>query len=331
VENLANSILYFDTIIDAHQLIEMAENHIATLAIENTNTCNANCQFCAYRYQKRTKRFMSNELFKDSIHHFVRSGGGELLITPVVGDPLVDEDLINKIKFAKKMKEIKYIYLFTNLIALNKFNISDFLLSGLDEINVSICIASREMYKRIFGVDKYNSVIKNLENLLIENQRLGDKVKVVVHVKPEKPYETTTSSPDYQHLSNLYGKELFHIDLEYDNWTGFITKDHIPRKNKLKKISNMSEPCQELYNGAIVFTNGDVGLCWRRDFEAKLVIGNINQNSLEDIWKGKKTRTIRENWLKNNIPDICRNCSAYERLALFLASSRDKISNFEKK
>ncbi|MGB6680985.1 MAG: radical SAM protein [Candidatus Bathyarchaeia archaeon] len=315
-------ILNLDTIGNVQQIKDMTEKQITTLAIENTNICNANCQFCAYRYQKRPKDFMSNNSFKQSIKQFAEIGGGALLITPVVGDPLIDKDLINKIRFGKKIKEIKYIFLFTNLIGLNEFNITDFILSGLDEINISVCIGSREMYKRIFGVDKYSTVINNLENLLIENRKLGNKVKVHIHLRAEKPYSSTTSSSDYQYLSKKYGRDLFHIDSEYDNWTGIITKNSLPKDNPFKKIKNMSEPCQELYNGVIVFANGDVGGCWRRDIEGKLVIGNIYDNSLNDIWKGKNIRIIRQNWIDGKIPDVCKNCFAYEPLSVLLANAR---------
>lgn len=84
----------------------------------------------------------------------------------------------------------------------------------------------------------------------------------------------------------------------------------------------MSEPCQELYNGVIVFANGDVGGCWRRDIEGKLVIGNIYDNSLNDIWKGKNIRIIRQNWIDGKIPDVCKNCFAYEPLSVLLANAR---------
>jgi radical SAM protein with 4Fe4S-binding SPASM domain len=316
------SILNLDTMRNVQQIKDMAEKQITTLAIGNTNICNANCQFCAYRYQKRPKRLMSNELFKQSILQFAETGGGALLITPVVGDPLLDKDLINKIRFTKKIKEIKYIFLFTNLIGLNEFNITDLLSSGLDEINISICIGGREMYKRLFGVDKYSIVIKNLENLLMENRRLGNKIKLHIHLRAEKPYSKTTSNPDYQHLTKEYGRNLFHIDAEYDNWTGIIAKNNLPKDNEFKKIQNLSEPCQELYNGLIIFPNGDIGCCWRRDIEGKLVIGNIDENSLNDVWKGKNIQTIRQNWIGGTIPDICQNCFAYEPLSVFLANAR---------
>ncbi|MCW3975292.1 MAG: radical SAM protein [Candidatus Bathyarchaeota archaeon] len=312
---------------DMQQLKEILEKQIMILAIDVVNICNANCWFCAYRYQNRPKRLISKELFEYAIQQFAGSGGGILDLTPVVGDPLIDKDLVNKIKYAKRMSEIKDIFIFTNLIALNNFNPTDLLLSGLDEINISTCIGSREMYKRVFGVDRYDSVKQNLENLLRENQRLGDRVKIKIHIKGEKPYRKIISSTDYQRILNPYGRNIAHIEEKFDNWTG-ILKESL-ENNAFKKTKPMTEPCGELYNGVVVFSNGDVGICYRRDLEAKLVIGNIYECSLEKIWKGKSLRLIRENWVKGYIPLICRKCSCYTSLSDFMVLNKLKILSVE--
>lgn len=314
---------------DMQKLKEILEKQIMIMAIDVVNICNANCWFCAYRFQNRPKRYISKELFEYAIQQFAGSGGGTLDLTPVVGDPLIDKDLINKIKYAKSMKEIKDIFIFTNLIALNNFNPTDLLSSGLDEINISTCIGSREMYKRVFGVDRYDSVKQNLENLLRENQRLGNTVKIKIHIKGEKPYRKILSSTDYQRISNLYGRRIAHIDEEYDNWAGILKES--PENNTFKKMKSMTEPCGELYNGIVVFSNGAVGICYRRDLEAKLIIGNIYESSLEKIWKGKSPRLIRKNWVKGYIPLMCKKCSCYTPLSDFMVLNKRKILKIDHK
>lgn len=310
---------------NVQHLRRILEQHIMILTIELTNICNAKCQFCAYRYQKREKNTISDELFKYAVRQFAGIGGGTLNLTPIVGDPLVDKNLISKIKYARKMKEIEHIFFFTNLIGLSNFDINNFLLSGIDKINVSVCIGSREMYTRVYGVDKYHSVMQNLDSLLKENRRLGDRVKIEVHVKGEKPFSQIRSSPEYQHISQCYGKDIAHIDETFDNWTGIISEDDLPKGCTFRAVNDRSEPCMELYNGIIVFTNGNVGICWRRDVEAQLVIGNIQKSSLENIWKGKALRQIRNNWLKGNIPQPCRKCYCYTPLSEFLLANRSTI------
>ena len=68
------------------------------LGIEVTNLCNANCIFCAYQYQKRPVTFMSYEMFRKAIDQYLSFGKDKdgVGLTPVVGDPLVDRDLVRK-------------------------------------------------------------------------------------------------------------------------------------------------------------------------------------------------------------------------------------------
>lgn len=314
---------------DLEHLREILERRIMILTIEVTNICNANCRFCAYRHQKRAKGIMPDELFKYAMHRYAEAGGGILNLTPVVGDPLVDPNLIHKIRFAKQMKEITYVFLYTNLIGLDGFEPRELLSSGLNAINVSTCLGGKEMYARIFGVDRYDSVMQNLEALLRENRRLNNPAKVAIHVRADKPHKRVRSNPVYRRIVRRYGRGVCHIDDQYDNWTGFIKEDDLPQHHTLTPLQNMSQPCSELYDGVITFLNGDVGICWRRDIEAKLVIGNIHDRSLTDIWRGERLRTIRQEWAKGNIPTICRKCYCYTPLSHFITYSGSGILSME--
>jgi radical SAM protein with 4Fe4S-binding SPASM domain len=172
--------------------------------------------------------------------------------------------------------------------------------------------------------------MQNLHSLLRENRALGDKVWLIVHVKGEKPYEDILSSSEYQRIADLYGKSICHIDDEYDNWTGIITKNDLPRGHGFKQLRNMSEPCSELYNGLIIHANGDIGICARKDLEGTLTIGNLYQDSLESVWKGKALRSMRENWRKGNIPTICKTCYSYLPLSNSLSLVRMKLFGKER-
>jgi radical SAM protein with 4Fe4S-binding SPASM domain len=324
-------IMQSDTRCDMQHLRRILEQRVMILTVELTNICNASCRFCAYRYQKRERSTISDELFKYAVCEFAGIGGGILNLTPIVGDPLVDKNLISKIKYARKMKEIQQIFFFTNLIGLSDFDINDLLLSGIDKINVSVCIGSKEMYTRVYGVDKYDSVMQNLDSLLMENRRLGDRVNIKVHVKGERPFSQIRLSSEYQRISEVYGKGIAQIDETFDNWTGIIREDDLPKGCALRAVKDRSEPCMELYNGMIVFTNGNVGICWRRDVEAQLVIGNIQHSSLESIWRGRNLRVLRDNWLNGNIPPPCRKCYCYTPLSRFLLSNRSAIQAMEQR
>lgn len=68
--------------------------------------------------------------------------------------------------------------------------------------------------------------------------------------------------------------------------------------------------CLEMWNHPAIDKDGNFSICVRFDPEKKGVIGNINDNSLQEIWNGEK----RTKWLKyhiegkrNEVP-LCSKC-----------------------
>ena len=64
-------------------------------------------------------------LFKKIILDYVKMGGGDLGLTPTVGEPFADKNIVSRVKFARSFPEIKKIGTYTNLISLGIFNIDD--------------------------------------------------------------------------------------------------------------------------------------------------------------------------------------------------------------
>src|SRR3954451_15826869 len=92
------------TLLRSHRPWDGLANEVpATLFIETTNICNANCVFCAYQYQagfRKGKGVMSDELFHKSLEDY-RAMGGEtsrkrINFPPLVGEPLVDPKIIKR-------------------------------------------------------------------------------------------------------------------------------------------------------------------------------------------------------------------------------------------
>ena len=81
------------------------------------------------------------------------------------------------------------------------------------------------------------------------------------------------------------------------------------RRNKMVKAI----PCARTFEPTILHT-GDVRACSSRikntEFD-ELVVGNIHKNSLKEIYFGEKLAKVRESFLKNNLFNICKDCSRY--------------------
>jgi radical SAM protein with 4Fe4S-binding SPASM domain len=65
--------------------------------------------------------------------------------------------------------------------------------------------------------------------------------------------------------------------------------------------------------------NGDVVPCCY-DYDAKMVLGNMGEQSLSEIWNGDKIQSIRKEFVANRVTNpLCRHC---EKLYLPLEQRR---------
>ena len=127
---------------------KLMETTFINFGVETTNLCNANCSFCGYRFMQRPKVDMPMEVYEKAVREYAANGGGNLNFTPTVGDPLVDKQLVERIRMARAHPEIQEIFLYTNAILLERFGYETFLQSGLSRLAISTFIGSREGYER---------------------------------------------------------------------------------------------------------------------------------------------------------------------------------------
>ena len=288
--------------------------------IEVTNICNASCSFCGYRFQNRKKGFIDISTFRKAIDDYCDIGGGALVLTPTVGEPLSDKDLLDKIKYARSKKEIGNIMFYSNLISLSQFNIDEFLTSGLSCIKISTCIKDRETFKDIYKVDCYDQVLRNIISLCERNEQLCNPVEIKLYLRAPKPFAEVKKSSDYITISKYFkDKDVSFLDDSYDSWGGKIKEEDLPYGNKLYNISYdiTKEPCYELFRRINILCDGNVNVCVCRDLDADLKIGNINNNNILDIWRGKELINLREDWANGNIPNICIECERYLPLSVY--------------
>ena len=48
------------------------------------------------------------------------------------------------------------------------------------------------------------------------------------------------------------------------------------------------------------------------DYNANLMIGNIQNDTIPNLWKSEKLNLLREQHLKGEFPDTCANCNECE-------------------
>lgn len=314
---------------------KIMEYNYTDMGSEISNACNANCSFCAYRYQIRRKNVLNFNLYKKTIDEYSEDGGGKVSFTPVVGDPLVDKNLLEKIKYARSKKNINGVFLYTNALFFDRYKMSEVVSSGLTRIAISTFFGDKELYKKYYGVDGYDRVVKNMIELAKENNLQKKPIYITLHLRVEAPESKWVENEEFKEIVSLVGSDNVSFKTEYENWSGMITEKDLPAGctlgENLSVKDKSKEPCWELYRKVYVMSDGRVGVCPTRDLEGEIEIGNSNDKKLIDIWRDKKLKDFKKNWLKGNLPKVCIDCDRYRPISSYIKENKYEILKIQLK
>lgn len=306
------------------------EHRFMNFGMEITNICNADCTFCAYRFQKKKKGVITLESYQYLVDEYSKHGGGPMTFTPTVGDPLVDPEIIDKIKYAWSKKNISSILLYTNGILLDKFGFSNVLKSGLTRLAISTYVGSKEGYIKYYRKNKYEKVVNNIFEICKKNKELNSPVLITLHLRVERNRSIWENTGDFKKIVEFVDPKNIHYLTTYDSWSGKIKIKDLPEGCEIdtsidldKKIK--SGPCFELYRRLHVLPDMNVGACICVDLENEINIGNLKNQTLIEVWRGPKIKSFRSQWKQGNLPEVCKGCTRYSPIDSYIDKNRAEI------
>ena len=80
------------------------------------------------------------------------------------------------------------------------------------------------------------------------------------------------------------------------NWAGTLNTE-----------SDVNYPCYRPWLTFTVLWDGRVSLCCA-DFDGKTILGNLNTQTIAEIWNAETYRNVRREHLESGGPDVCRAC-----------------------
>lgn len=294
---------------------------IRKMFFDVASTCNARCVFCAYRKIENQSYYrhgvMSFDVFKKAIDQFVDMGGSDIGLTPVVGDPLLDPNLMDKIEYATRTGKIKKIYFYSNGILLYKNDIYKKLIdSGINNIEISTQGCDKEHFEKVYGVPLYDQFISGLNSLLEYNKNKGEPVSISINFRPaQKPSEVLNSLDFTNKIKPFLSKKVsYTFMIDYDNWGDSVGKNDLVGVMKLKRKPLIKKvPCSRIFDVIVLF-DGSVRLCAARINKTQfdnMVIGNINEDNLKNIFFSDKATEIRRKFTEGRHSSACAGCSLY--------------------
>lgn len=274
---------------------------LRNIEIGVTNACNSDCIMCPHSKLKKIGT-MSMPLYKKILDNCEEIGIKSVTLS-FFGEPLLDPTLIEKIKYAKGKK--MSVSFFSNASLLTEKWAKDLVDAKLDNINISFDAYNKETYEKIRKGLKFDVVRNNILNLIRIRDRVGKKepsINLIFVEMNENKHEVKKFHQDWK-------KKVDNINvLNMRNWAGQIEKKSSSSFHFKSKMERT--PCALIWQKMIVDWNGDVVLCCD-DWSHSVILGNLEKERIEDVWKGEKLRKIRELHKKrefNKIP-ICSGCN----------------------
>lgn len=280
--------------------------------IEGTNLCNASCVFCAYPQMARPKVEMSMDVFRQVVDEYVAMGGRGVSLTPIVGDPFVDRQLFERLDYLASRQELRGFYFYTNAILMKPATHARLLAYGERlHIHVSLGGFNRESYRQVMGVDQFVLVRRNLSALVEAKRETSSRTGITVHLRGPK---ADRQGDFWQECLAWQATGLVRLQdtPAFDSWAGKIAASDL-RAADLKPMPRPYKrgACQLLFMKPVVLADGRVNACACRDVEAELVIGDLRESSLAEIWHGDGIRDLIERHERGDFPDVCRRCTWY--------------------
>lgn len=289
------------------------------LSIEGTNVCNARCVFCAYPSMKRDHAVLPMVLFASAVDQYIAMGGDEVDLTPLVGDPLADPHLLQRLDGLAARPAIRRFHFYTNAILLTDEHVEKFLNYGERfGLYVSLGGLDRETYRRVMGVDGFDAVERALRALIEGKRRDGSRLELQVKLRAP---EDNLQGQLWEYLREARREGLLAMDgiADYDTWGGRVDAQALKGAGlTARRPYARKGPCVRLLSSPGVLADGRVNACSSyRDMEATLVIGDLKTDSLQEIIRSPALVGLLKRQERGDFPETCRSCLLYAPLHPF--------------
>ncbi len=294
--------------------------------IETTNYCNMKCVMCPRTmYMTRKNIWIDDDLFekllnnvktheKDKLENFwnwieneynqkideVSENGfyfsviSKHLVLHGFGEPFLDKKLIKRISMCTKKNIPTYFSCTPATMTVEKaekameagLGVLKFSLDAMDERKIQKIRGKRANFE-----DSVEKIIK-----LLEIKKKRNFKTILVPCMIDLGFDNTDITMHKEFLKFWSDKKVFAYIKSQDNrWLYENDKD-------IKSKSHYSQQyCEYPWLSVSIMADGNVVPCTQIS-NSELVLGNINDNSLEEIWNGKKYQELRKMHVSGNFP-----------------------------
>ena len=310
------------------------------LYIDPTNLCNFHCSFCPRNLDNfhdiaGDYKNMDLKLFKkiiSDVEKFPKKLKAIRLY--YLGEPLLNPDFMEMFSVVCKSNCCERIELTTNGSMLTKEKATSLLeaaknFDGDIYVRISVYAADQKHFVYVTSNNMDVNIIKNNVSQLFTLRNQSNVSNVFIYAKKLK-----TLNDEDELFINSYKPIVDEVALEEPmNWSGdggddnfLLKKEYSDEKlEALEKGIVYPQVCSYLFTTLAIQSDGVVVVCCV-DWSRKTECGDVNKQSLQDIWNGEDLRRLRLLHLDGRRQEIasCRNC---KRMPLAECDRLDECSD----
>jgi len=275
---------------------------IYRMVVEITNVCNLRCSMCPRNTMTRQAQHMDVGLFEEFLSKNHRSL--EFVGLNGYGEPLLHPRLFDILSLCRRYKVTSGIS--TNCTML-KGDIAERLIEeGPDHLILAVDSVQKESYEKVRIGASFESVMDNVKGFLRLNALKRGRPFVVLQCI----YMTETKGQVHDFIANFSEYKYDALRIRQLTYSG--------NKRADSDYKNRHAPCYWLWAEPMLLSNGQLTVCCQ-DVNGELVIGNVGDNSLSELWDLQKIRMLRRAHSegKRGTIKICRDCNMYQPPILF--------------
>jgi MoaA/NifB/PqqE/SkfB family radical SAM enzyme len=282
------------------------------ITIELTNACNLRCPCCPTHFaMKRERGYLDVDVFKKLVDEFKDVKIKPAFAMNFAGEPLLHQRVDEIIAYASKNGHRTFISSNTTLL---KKSLSERLIrAGLSEIHVCLEGMTKEAHEAYRRGSNYEVVKQNIIDLLDAKRALNSNTpKVTIQT-----LLTRSSENDIEAMTE-WARSIGADAINFKSFStgSYVTEDmkaeveaFLPTKPELlrKSTSVRRTVCTWPINNAIIFWNGDIGLCCI-DFDQNVKMKNIKDDGFIKTYLSPELVAMRKLGFRKKF-GICRNCT----------------------
>lgn len=279
--------------------------------IEPTNHCNLKCAMCPNSVIERGERgylpFVDYVRLVDEISHYYPHGGATIALF-LSGEPLLHPDVFRMIDYARQCNI--NVNLATNATLLTAEVARELLAAPPSLLIISFDGYDAPSYELARAGASFVATLENVHCFLKEKQCQGTsqpRVRLYSLI-----LDSTRSTEERHRFEEFFASEFagcgideFLIE-EAGNWAGLFSRQEgdsfVPKVVR----GDRYYPCIRAWDSMSIRWDGTAVACCA-DFNGSVVLGNIHEKSLLQVWSDEPFQRFRQRLIKGELADgmIC--------------------------